>query len=159
MFLLTQWPPLRVQACCFRQRLGISTSSAQCAHWAPSPQGEGLRKRSSSSYYVFLTVSHPPAPLAGGFSYLRLSCQTTTKQARQNLTNYTSIQNRKKTLQFAQASTIIHTKRRFLSFGTERPAKSLIGKGAACRIRSSVCLAGNRQGIFSCLCMAKEGFA
>ena len=51
-------------------------------------------------------------------------------------------------MQFAHASTIIHTKRRFLSFGTERPAKSLIGKGAARRIRNCVCLAGNRQGIF-----------
>ena len=77
-----------------------------------------------------------------------IPCQTTTKQALQISTNYTSIQNRKKPLQFAQASTIIHTKRRFLSFGTERPAKSLIGKGAARRIRNCVCLAGNRQGIF-----------
>ena len=30
----------------FCQKSRISTSSAQCAHWAPSPQGEGLRKRS-----------------------------------------------------------------------------------------------------------------
>ena len=35
----------------------ISTSSAQCAHWAPSPPGEGLRKRSPSSRCGSLTVS------------------------------------------------------------------------------------------------------
>ena len=34
MFLLKQWPPLRMQSCRFRQKRGISTSSAQCAHWA-----------------------------------------------------------------------------------------------------------------------------
>ena len=38
-----QWPPLRVQLCRFRQNRGTSTSSAQCAHWAPSPPGEGLK--------------------------------------------------------------------------------------------------------------------
>ena len=54
-----QWPPLRVQPCRFRQKYRISTSSAQCAHWAPSPPGEGLRMRSSSSHYGFLTVSSP----------------------------------------------------------------------------------------------------
>ena len=54
-----QWPPLRVQPCRFRQKRRISTSSAQCAHWAPSPPGEGLSMRSSSSYYGFLTVSSP----------------------------------------------------------------------------------------------------
>ena len=71
MFLLKQWPPLRVQPCRFRQKRRISTSSAQCAHWAPSPPGEGLRMRSSSSYYGFLTVSKKsvlaaaPADFAG----------------------------------------------------------------------------------------------
>ena len=39
----------------FRQKRRISTSSAQCAHWAPSPPGEGLRRRSPSSRCVFLT--------------------------------------------------------------------------------------------------------
>ena len=47
--------PLRVQPCCFCQKRRISTSSAQCAHWAPSPPGEGLRKRSPSSLYGSLT--------------------------------------------------------------------------------------------------------
>ena len=60
MFLLKQWPPLRVQPCRFRQKRRISTSSAQCAHWAPSPPGEGLRVRSFSSHYGFLTVSKTP---------------------------------------------------------------------------------------------------
>ena len=39
----------------FRQKRRISTSSAQCAHWAPSPPGEGMRRRSPSSRCVFLT--------------------------------------------------------------------------------------------------------
>ena len=53
----------------FRHKRRISTSSAQCAHWAPSPQGEGLGKRSSSSHYGFLTVSKKGSAMRFLFSY------------------------------------------------------------------------------------------
>ena len=57
MFLLKQWPPLWSQPCCFRQKRRSSTSSAQCTHWAPSPQGEGLGTHYPSSWCSFLTAS------------------------------------------------------------------------------------------------------
>ena len=43
----------------FCQKSRISTSSAQCAHWAPSPPGEGLKSNSPSSTCGSLTVSKP----------------------------------------------------------------------------------------------------
>ena len=50
--------------CRFRQKRRISTSSAQCAHWAPSPQGEGYG-RGRQRFFKSINFSESHAGTGG----------------------------------------------------------------------------------------------